>query len=117
MDTARSRTTTVVASQVGNASRAKNAAEMASELSNQIGKNSVSYRTPNKVGHIDLQGKPHFDKATGTRISTPHVQERTIHRSPNGRTNVGRQTTRPATKQDVRTARKLVKRRGNNERD
>jgi hypothetical protein len=88
----------------------KSAGEMAEALSNQIGKNSVAYRTPNKVGHIDLRGKAHFDKASGQRISTPHVQERPLHRGPNGRTNVGGQTTRSATKQDIRTARKIIER-------
>ncbi len=70
------------------------------------------HRTPNKVGHIDLKGKGHFDKATGGVIATPHVQERVIHQQAGGgRTNVGRQTTRAATKQDIRTARRIVERR------
>jgi hypothetical protein len=94
------------------ASQVQSTAEMAENLSNQIGKNSVPYRTPNAVGHIDLKGKAHFDKPSGGRIPTPHVQERQLYQQPGGgRINVGPQTTRPATKQDIRTARKLVERR------
>jgi RHS repeat-associated protein len=107
-------TTAVVASEVGNASGAKTTAQMAGELSDEIGKNSVSYRTPNKVGHIDLKGKSHFDKPTGQLIPTPHVQERVLNRSPGGgRVNTGAQTTRRATKQDIRTAREIIERREN----
>jgi hypothetical protein len=84
----------------------KSVGEMADDLSGQLGKNSVSFRTPNKVGHIDLKGKAHGG------VPTPHVQERALHTGPNGRTNLGRQTTRPATKQDIRTARVLEDRRG-----
>jgi hypothetical protein len=105
-------TTAVVASEVGNASRAKTTTQMAGELSDEIGTNSVSYRTPNKVGRIDLKGKSHFDKPTGQPIATPHVQERVLNRGPGGgRVNTGAQTTRPATKQGIRTARKIIERR------
>jgi len=105
----------VVAAEVGNASRGtKTATQMAGELSDEIGKNSVSYTTPNKTGRIDLKGKSHFDKPTGQSIPTPHVQERVVNRSPGGgRVNTSAATTRPATKQDVRTARKIVERREN----
>jgi hypothetical protein len=106
-------TTAAAASQGANAAgRAKTVGEMAESLSTEIGKNSVPYRTPNAVGHIDLRGKAHLDKPSGGYIPTPHVQERQVYRQPmGGRVNVGRQTTRPATKQDIRTARKLVERR------
>jgi hypothetical protein len=87
----------------------KSAGEMASDLSKEAGTNSVPYQTPSVSGHIDLTGKAHFDKATGTTIPTPHVQERPKSVGPNGKVNVGEQTTRAATKQDIRTARKLLK--------
>jgi RHS repeat-associated protein len=75
----------VIAAEVGNATRGvKSTTQMAAELSHEIGKNSVSYRTPNKVGHIDLKGKSHFDKPTQQSIPTPHVQERVLNRSPGG---------------------------------
>jgi hypothetical protein len=67
------------------ASRTQTTAQMAKSLSNEIGKNSVQYRTPNAVEHIDLKGKAHFDKASGGRIPTPHVQERRLHQGPGGR--------------------------------
>jgi hypothetical protein len=74
---AEAKTTTVAAAQGANAaSRSQTPAQMAETLSNQIGKNSVPYRTSSAMGHIDLKGKAHFDKASGTRIPTPHVQER-----------------------------------------
>jgi RHS repeat-associated protein len=94
------------------AGRSKNVGEMAEELSGSIGKNSVSFETPTESGHIDLQGAPHFDKATGADIATPHVQSQTKHVGPNGEINLsGDVKTRPATKQDVRTARKLEERK------
>ncbi|HQZ15390.1 MAG TPA: RHS repeat-associated core domain-containing protein [Vicinamibacteria bacterium] len=89
----------------------KTTTEMAHELSEKTGKNSVSFETSSVRGHIDLQGKAHFDKATGQRIPTPHVQTRTKHIGPNGEVNLGPQTTRPATNADVRTAEKLSKRK------
>jgi len=88
--------------------QSKTAEEMAADLSKSAGTNSVPYQTPSVSGHIDLAGKGHFDKATGQTIPTPHVQERPKSVGPNGKVNVGKQTTRPATKQDVRTAKKLL---------
>jgi hypothetical protein len=90
----------------------KNAQEMAEELSDRLGKNSVSFSTPTTRGHIDLRGKTHFDKATQTAIPTPHVQTKPIHVGPNGKTSLGKEVTRPATKQDVRIARKLAEKQG-----
>jgi hypothetical protein len=90
----------------------KSVGEMADDLSGQLGKNSVSFETPTTSGHIDLKGKPHFDKATGQEIPTPHVQTQTKHVGPNGEVNLsGDVQTRPATKQDVRNARKLEEKR------
>jgi RHS repeat-associated protein len=89
----------------------KSSKEMAVELSKSIGRDSVSFQTSRTRGHIDLVGKGHFNKTRQTRISTPHVQERTISIGPNGKVNLGRETTRAATKQDIRTAKRLEKER------
>ena len=92
----------------------KSAKEMADDLAGQINKNSVSFTTPGKTGHIDLRGKSHFDKKTQTTIDTPHVQTRDLKVGPNGHVTAPKKTeiTRPATKQDIRTARKLAERQG-----
>src|SRR5712691_8025750 len=39
---------------------------------------------------------------------TPHVHEAKLNRGPNGEINTSDKTIRPATKEDVRTARKIV---------
>jgi RHS repeat-associated protein len=96
----------------GQASGSKSAEEMASDLKDKIGKNSVPYDTPSSKGRIDLAGKGHFDKATGQVVDTPHVQEGTKSVGPNGEVNIGNKTVRPATKQDIRTAEKLAKQKG-----
>ncbi len=57
---------------------------------------------------VDLTGKAHFDKATGTIIETPHVHEQQIHTSPGGQTNLGAITTRPATSADIQKARQII---------
>ena len=98
--------TAITAARSANAAKqSKTAAEMAESLSNEIGKNSVQYRTPNSVGHIDLKAKPTM---TSLAVATPphrmFSNDRFIF-------NVGRQTTLPATKQDIRIARRLVERR------
>ena len=85
--------------------------DMAADLAGKLGKNSVEFETPTTAGHIDLAGKTHFDKATQKDIPTPHVQTRPKNVGPNGKTNLGKETTRPATKADVRTAGKLSKRK------
>ncbi len=86
----------------------KTAAEMADDVAGQLGRNRVSGRTAGgKQVDIDLRGKGHFDKATGQRIETPHVHEATINVGPNGKINLSDRITRPATKQDIRTARRL----------
>ena len=92
----------------------KDETQMAQEPSSQLGQNSVTFSTPATQGHIDLQGASHFDKATGGDIPTPHVQTRTINVGPNGQVTTSKKTevTRAATKQDVRTARELARRKG-----
>jgi RHS repeat-associated protein len=84
--------------------------QMARDLANESGRQSVPFRTPSEVGHYDLTGKPHFDKATQSDIPTPHVQSRPLHVGPNGETNTGPESVRPATTRDIRVARKLLER-------
>lgn len=93
------------------AGAAKSVEQMAGELRQQIGRNSVEFTSGSTKGHIDLAGKAHFDKATQTSIPTPHVQTRSMHVGPDGKINLGAETTRPATKQDIRVARELAKRK------
>ena len=89
----------------------KTTEEMAADLSGKLGKNTVEFETPSTVGHIDLAGKAHFDKPTQQKIPTPHVQTRPKNVGANGKMNLGKETTRPATKADVRTAAELAKRK------
>jgi hypothetical protein len=56
----------------------------------------------------DLTGKANVDKPSGTTIETPHVHEHQIHTSPDGKTNLGTKTTRPATSADVQKAREIL---------
>jgi RHS repeat-associated protein len=86
----------------------KTPTEMANDLSKQTGKNRAIANTPNKNVRIDLNGKPHFDKATKTSIPTPHVHESKINRGPNGQTSTSNKTTRAATKADIRLARRIL---------
>lgn len=92
----------------------KDEVEMARELSNKINRNSVGFSTSTTQGHIDLQGASHYDKATGADIPTPHVQSRKINVGPNGQVTTSKKTevTRAATKEDVRVARELARRKG-----
>ena len=86
--------------------------QTADQLSHVIGQNSVVFETPSVKGHIDLRGQAHFDKATRWRIPTPDVQISPKIAGLSGAPGLGRQTTRPATKADIRRARALAKRRG-----
>jgi len=94
--------------------RSKTVEEMAHELSDAIGKNSVKFRTSDRMGHIDLKGESHYDKLTKTYTDTPHVQSRKINIGPNGKINTSNKTEviRPATKADVRTAQRLAEQQG-----
>ena len=83
-------------------------ATSASKLAGETGKTSAEFTTESSVGRIDLTGKAHFDKPTGTSIETPHVHEQQIHTSPSGQTNLGSKTTRPATGADVQRARDIL---------
>ena len=86
--------------------------EMAGEVAALAGKNRVSARTAgSRQVDIDLQGKSHFDKSSGQKIETPHVHEAKLNAGPNGKTNLSHRTTRPATREDVRVARKLLEHR------
>ncbi|MBR8211278.1 hypothetical protein KDW61_21700 [Burkholderia cenocepacia] len=93
----------------------KNEEEIAREFSGQINQNSVTFSTSTMQGYIDLQGASYFDKATGVDIPTPHVQTRKINVDPkNGQVTTSKRTavTRAATKQDIRVARELARRKG-----
>jgi RHS repeat-associated protein len=82
---------------------------MASQLSKETGVTRVDLSTPEMRTNLDLVGKPHFDKATGEYINTPHVQSRPISVGPNGKINLGPQTTRAATAADIQAAQKVLK--------
>ncbi len=86
----------------------KSAKEMAEDLANELNKNRVSIRTGGKQSDIDLRGKAHFDKPSGTTVDTPHVHEAKINTGPKGETNLSNKTTREATTQDIRIARKAA---------
>ena len=89
----------------------KSEAQMGEELAGKIGKHRVSARTGGKKQiDIDLKGKSHFDKPSGKEIETPHVHESNVNVGPGGSSLSGK-TTRAATKQDIRTARKIMRRR------
>ena len=81
---------------------------MASRLRDKMVTPSVSFRTPNEAGHIDLDGKAHFDKKSQKLLDTPHVQVRELKVEKNGEQNFPRKSeiTKPATKQDIRIAKK-----------
>jgi RHS repeat-associated protein len=82
---------------------------MASQLSKETGVTRVDLSTPEMRTNLDLVGKPHFDKVTGEYINTPHVQSRPISVGPNGKINLGPQTTRAATAADIQAAQKVLK--------
>jgi len=90
--------------------QSKTATEMADELSIDLGRNSVTYRTVNKSGHIDLRGDTHWDKVTERAIETPHVQEYNLHKGPDGKMSTYRKSEviRLATKADIRVAKRLA---------
>jgi RHS repeat-associated protein len=94
-------------------SRALTVEEAGANLAQQIGKNRVSIMTPSGRMQIDLAGKSHFEKSLRQEIPTPHVKFQELNVAPNGRTNLGPGTTRPATMDDIRLARKVIERRGN----
>ena len=95
----------------------KSAEEMAVDLSRETGnKQSVGFQSGEKIGHIDLMdnGKGHYDKKTGKVYKAPHVQESPKQRRPDGSMQPikKREEIRKATKNDIRTARKLAVRKG-----
>jgi RHS repeat-associated protein len=97
--------------ETNNESGSKTATQMAEDLSNKIGKNSVEAYTPSEKIRVDLKGKAHFDKPTNTKIPTPHVQTAKVNRGQNGQINTSKKETRSATKSDVRTARRIIEHR------
>jgi RHS repeat-associated protein len=91
--------------------RPQSAEEMAEALATILGRHRVSALTPTTRVSIDLAGEAHFDKLSKRDIDTPHVHEASIHISRDGRSRLGRKSTRSATKQDIRTAQRLLERR------
>jgi hypothetical protein len=90
---------------------ARSVEQAGADLARAAGRNRVSARTAGgKQVDIDLAGSEHFDKATGRAIPTPHVREAKINVGPNGKTNLSDKTVRPATMEDIRTARKILER-------
>ena len=78
----------------------------ARELSQQIGKNSVSIGTVNGVRRVDLVGKAHGG------VETPHVHTYSRHTNPQtGQSSVSRDSKEvtPATMQDIRQARRVAR--------
>lgn len=82
-------------------------AEQAASISKQVGKNSISIRTPNKTLHFDLQG------ATHKGVPTPHIQQSLPNVNPKtGQVfwNKDRQWIQPMNQQDIRIIRNYLKR-------
>ena len=94
--------------------KSKTAEEMADDLYGDLNKNSVTYSTPDKMGNIDINGRAHFDKATNTKVDVPHVQESPVNIAPDGRRfpMKKQEVVTPATKQDIRIARRLAQLKG-----
>jgi hypothetical protein len=93
-------------------SRVLSVEEAGGNLAKQVGTNRVSVMTPSGRMQIDLAGKAHFDKALGVDIPSPHVKFQELNFGPNGKSNLSPGTTQPATMTDIRTARKIIERRG-----
>jgi RHS repeat-associated protein len=86
----------------------KSVGEAGADLAQDLGRNRVSARTAGgKQIDIDLAGKGHFDKATGKVVETPHVHTSDLNVGRNGKVSASNTTVRPATMNDIRTARKL----------
>jgi|GEM_PF-7032634 len=82
--------------------------KQATELSQKIGKNSISIKTPNKILHFDLKG------ATHKGIPTPHVQQSLPNINPKtGQIywNKDRQWIQQMSQQDIRIIRNYLKRK------
>ena len=89
----------------------RTAAEAGADLAKDLGRNRVSARTAGgKQVDIDLAGKGHFDKAKGKMVETPHVHTSDLNVGPNGKVSASNTTVRPATMDDIRTARKISER-------
>jgi hypothetical protein len=84
----------------------------AADLARAIGTNRFFFQRADGTRiAVDLDGKPHFDKSTGTTIDTPHVHEYERHANPNDPTRVKykKRLTRPATESDLRIVRRLAR--------
>lgn len=89
--------------------------EQASDLKklNINNKNRVEINTPSGPYRYDLEGKSHFNKETGDRIETPHVQEPSkIHTNPSdpSKNSVEFTEPRPMNQEDVRNVRNYLDR-------
>ena len=92
-------------------SRTLTVEQAGANLRQQTVKARVTARTGSGMVHIDLTGEAHYEKSTKLLTPTPHVKVQTVV-TGNGRSRLTPGTVRPATMEDIRTARKLVKRRG-----
>jgi RHS repeat-associated protein len=80
--------------------------EQAAAISKQIGKNSISIKTPNKAFHFDLQGAAHKG------VPTPHVQQSLPNMNPiTGQMywNKDRQWVEAMTQKDIRIIKNYLK--------
>lgn len=59
-------------------------ARMGQLITKNGGKNSISIRTSSGLIRYDLKGADHFNKETGLRVPTPHVQKYKNNIIPNG---------------------------------
>ncbi|MBB5629253.1 polymorphic toxin-type HINT domain-containing protein [Sphaerisporangium krabiense] len=81
-------------------------------LADRWGKNRVTVQSGDVRYAVDLRGRSHFDKKTGTYIDTPHVKIYRYHRGPNGRGGWQAEDTRAATWADLRMVRKYFEKLG-----
>ncbi len=90
----------------------KTVKEQASSIKKDLngGKNSVNVGTVDGVTHYDLEG------ATHKGVETPHVQTSTKNTNSAGQTfiNKNRKDVRPMNQQDIRTVKKVLKKRNEN---
>jgi RHS repeat-associated protein len=94
--------------EVGPAAKYLTVESKAASLSKTLGKNSLQVNTPSGIMHYDLQGASHYNKSTGIRIPTPHIQFRPLINGFYG----NKQNAKLITHQDLRIIKKIIKKRG-----